>query len=256
MRPLAGALVAGIMFAQSSSQDHLELLARMKAWAADYDQRLQNFLCTQQMTRYTGSAGPSPSWKRLEHQELEVSYQSKKVAYHLVKVDGKTDKLEQRVKKGYFLPGGEFAALSWVFDPDAAAEFTLDHRETHNGRALCVFHYRIPVERTNATMGVNGEKVPLGHQGFVDADCETGEVHRVRYATDPAIAHSGKRRIPVGTRLDVQYEPIEIGGNQFLLPSHAVLTGQFNTRLTRADIDFSNYRKYSSNSTILFDEAK
>jgi|SRR5579871_976977 len=247
---LTGILLPGRVLGQSASQDNADLVARMKSWAADYDRRLQDFLCTQQMTRYQGSTGPSPGWKRLEQQELEVSYQRNKVGYHRVKVDGKTDKLEQRVKKGYLTPGGEFAAMSRVFDPKAAADFTFDHRETREGHPFCVFRYQVPLERTNIKMHVNLEVVPVGYKGSVDADCETAEVHTVRIATDPGIAHFGKREIPVGLKLEVRYEPIEISGNGYLLPRHADLTGLFNTRLTRADLDFSNYRKYSSNSTI------
>ncbi len=250
------ALLAGIALGQTASQDNADLVARMKTWAADYDKGLRDFLCTQQMTRYQGSAGPSPGWKRLEQQELEVSYQRKRVGYHRVKADGKTDKLEQRVKKGYYTPGGEFAAMSWVFDPKPAAEFTFDHRETREGRPFCVFRYQVPIERTNIILTVNLEKVPLAYKGSVDADCETAEVHAVRIATDPGVAHFGKRQIPVGLQLEVRYEPIEIGGNRYLLPSHAKLAGLFNTGITRADLDFSNYRKYSSNSTISFDDVR
>ena len=256
MRLLAGVLAAGIVFAQSATQDTSALEARMKAWAAEYDQRLQDFLCLQEMTRYKGSAGASPNWERLEQQELEVSYQNKKVGYHRISVDGKTDRLEKRVKKGYLIPGGEFAALNRLFDPKGAADFTFDHREVRNDRAVCVFRYQVPLARTNLIMGVNGEKVPLGHRGFIDADCETGEARRVRIATDPGVAHFGKRAIPVAVQLDILYEPVEIDGNHCLLPSHAVLTGLFYKTLTRADIDFTNYRKYSSISNILFDDVR
>jgi hypothetical protein len=98
------------MFAQTSSQDTSMLIARTKTWTAEYDERLQNFLCIQQMTRCKGAVGPAPNWEVLERQELEVSYQDKKVGYRRIKVDDKTDGLEKRVKKGYFIPGGEFAA--------------------------------------------------------------------------------------------------------------------------------------------------
>jgi len=57
----------------------------------------------------------------------------------------------------------------------------------------------------------------------------------------------------VGMQLDVFYEPVRVGENEFLLPHHAVLTGLFGKTLTRADIEFSEYRKYISNSTITFD---
>jgi hypothetical protein len=211
------------------------------------------------MTRYKGSVGTSADWERLEHQELEVSYHNKKVGYHRISVDGKTDRLEKRVKKGYLIPRGEFAALNRIFDPKAAADFTFDHREADNDRAVCVFRYQVPVARTNIVMGVNMEKVPLGYRGFIDADCQTGEARRVRIASDPAFAHfgtDGKRAIPVGMQLDIRYERVEISGNRYLLPSHAVLTGLFNKTLTRADIDFTNYRKYSSSSNISFDDVR
>ena len=259
MRLLAGVLAAEMVLAQSGSQEPPALEAKIKAWAAEYDERLQDFLCIQQMSRYKGSAGASPNWELLERQELEVSYHDKKVGYHRISVDGKTDKLEKRVKKGYLIPGGEFVALNRVFDPKAAADLTFDHREAGNDRTGCVFRYQVPVARTNIGMSVNGEQVPLGYRGFIDSDCETGEVRRVRVATDPGFAHlgrDGKRVIPVGEQLDIRYEPVEISGNHYLLPSHAVLTGLFNTALTRADIDFTNYRKYSSSSNVSFDDVR
>ena len=71
------------------------------------------------MTRYKGKSGPSPVWERLEQQELDVRYKDAKVSYHRLSVDGRTDKMDQRVKKGYLIPGGEFAAMNKPFYPRA-----------------------------------------------------------------------------------------------------------------------------------------
>ena len=95
------------------------------------------------------------------------------------------------------------------------------------------------------------EKFKLGHSGFIHADCDSAAVLRVQVASDLGAAYSG--RIPVGMKLDVYYEPARIGESEFLLPHHAVLTGLYDNILTRADIEFSAYRKYDSNSTITFD---
>jgi hypothetical protein len=105
------------------------------------------------MTRYKGLIGDKPNWQVLEKQELEVTYQNRKVRYHLLKVDDKARQPEKRVKKGYYLPGGEFAALNMPFDPKAAADFAFDHRESRQSRNGCVFRYRVPLERTNVTFG-------------------------------------------------------------------------------------------------------
>src|SRR5580692_9796501 len=111
---------------QTSATDSEQIISRVKAWAEEYTNHLQDFLCTQSMTRYKGRSGPSPVWERLEQQELDVRYKDGRVSYHRLSVDGRTDKMDQRVKKGYLTPGGEFGAMNGPFSPKSAAEFVLD----------------------------------------------------------------------------------------------------------------------------------
>ncbi len=255
---LASALSASAM-GQAASADSEQIISRVKAWAEDYTKRLQDFLCTQSMTRYKGKSGPSPVWERLEQQELDVRYKDGKVSYHRLIVDGRTDKMDQRVKKGYLIPGGEFAAMNKPFSPKSAAEFTLDHREIAGGQVVCFLNYRVPTERTTIVMGVNGAKIPLGYHGVIEAVCDTGEIHRLQIVTDIGKGPgriNGKNLVDVGMELDIRYAPCNIAEASYLLPSHAVLRGLFYTTLTRADIDFHNYRKYEVRSNITFDDVR
>ena len=120
MRTLALLLaVSSALFAQKGAETEASLINRVRASAATYTERLQDFLCLEHLVRYTASAGEKQRWKKLEQQELEVSYTKEVPHYRLLSVNGKTDKLEKRIKHGYFLPGGEFGALAWVFDPRA-----------------------------------------------------------------------------------------------------------------------------------------
>jgi hypothetical protein len=246
--------LATASFAQSTIGGDAPLIDQLIASATRYTDRLQDFFCIENVVRYTTSTRKTEKWKKLEHQELEVTYTNKRPHYRLMSVDGKFDKLERRVKEGYLLPGGEFGALAWVFDLKANPEFTLDHRETNVlGRAICVFAYRIPLERTNITFHVDSARVRLGHRGLIHADCDSSEVLRVQIATDPGVTYRNNRPLPVGMKLDVVYETTRIGDSEFLLPRTAELTGLFNTTLTRGDIGFTRYRKYETNSTVTFD---
>lgn len=250
----------GTVSAQSPGGPDPDFIARVKTWVADYDRALQDFLCTQSMTRYTARDGASPKWSVLERQELDVSYRNGKVGYHRLSLNGHTDRLDQRVKKGYLIPGGEFGTMGRIFEPKVAAEFSMDHRETLDGRAMCVLKYTVPTERTNVIMGGNGAKAVLGYHGYVDADCETAEVRRVRVVTDrgklPRNPSKGASLIDVSMELDVSFRPVAISGTSYLLPGHAALTGLFATVLTRAEIDFHDYRKYEVSSAVSFDDVR
>jgi hypothetical protein len=255
---LAAALSASAM-GQAASGDSEQIISRVKAWAEEYTNHLQDFFCTQSMTRYKGKSGPSPVWERLEQQELDVRYKDRKVSYHRLSVDGRTDKMDQRVKKGYLTPSGEFGAMDEPFSPKSAAEFALDHRETAGGQAMCFLSYRVPTERTTIVMGVNLAKVPLGYHGVIEAVYDTGEIHRLQIVTDIGKGPgriNGKNLVDVGMELDIRYAPYSISEASYLLPSHAVLKGLFYTTLTRADIDFHNYRKYEVRTNITFDDVR
>lgn len=262
-RMMAAALFAATLqtaaMGQATSAESEQIISRVKTWAEEYTNRLQDFLCTQNMTRYKGKSGPSPGWERLENQQLKVSYKDKKVGYRRLSVDGRTDGMDQRVKKGYLIPGGEFGAISWPFFPKGAAEFALDHRDVAGDRTVCVLSYSVPSGRTNMVMSVNGARVSLAYHGVIEAVCDTGEIHRLEIVSDigrgPGRVNS-TRLINVGMELDIRYAPYSIAGVSYLLPSHAVLKGLFHTTLTRADIDFDNYRKYEVNSNIRFDDVR
>lgn len=93
----------------------------MKEAAASYNDRLQDFLATQIMTRSTASAGSNPHWKILETQESDLSYVGHKVNSQLMQVNGKITNLDKAVKGGYFTFASAFGALQ---PPGITAWFT------------------------------------------------------------------------------------------------------------------------------------
>ncbi len=231
------------------------LIPRMREAAVAYADHLQDFLCTQLTTRSTDDGSSGKHWRLLETRELELGYIAHKEHYRLLKVNGKTTDLEKRIKKGYFIPQGEFGtSLMKIFDPKAAAEFEWDREEAIGGMRTCVFRYRVPVTTTTLVMKADGDRVDVAHHGFVSADCETGAVTRIQIETEPASVLRNGRRTAIGMKSDVSYRNTAIGSREFLLPQQAVEIARYSNTLTKVEIQFQQYRKYESSSNITFDD--
>ncbi len=231
------------------------MIARMRDAAINYADGLQDFLCTQLTTRSADSSGAGKHWKLLETRELELGYIEHKEHYRLLSVNGKTTDPEKGVKKGYFIPHGEFGtSLRWIFDPKAAAEFEWDHEEASAGKRSCIFRYRVPVATTTYTMRADADRVKLAHHGFVTADCDTAAVTRIQIETDRASVRRNGQNLTIGMQLDLRYGPTTIADREFLLPLEAVEIAPFGRTLTKVQIQFRQYRKYEASSNIIWDD--
>src|SRR4051812_8517799 len=147
LSPLSLLLVAVLVGGQAAAQstaDHDAVLARIRKAALGYADSLQDFICTQLMTRSTDASGTGKHWKILEKQELDLGYIDHREHYKLLKVNGQTTRLEDRVKRGYFRSSGEFGSILLdMFSPRAAAGFAWDRESSSGGRRLCTFRYHV-----------------------------------------------------------------------------------------------------------------
>jgi hypothetical protein len=230
------------------------LAARMKEYALAYTDRLRDFVCLQVQERSIGNSPAATHWKRLETQESVLEYINHKEHYNLLKVNGETLDPEKRIKRGHFIPGGEFGSFLWlIFKPEAQATFEWDHEETLPGGRACAFRYTVPQSTSTYVMTADADHVRLGHHGMVWADCETGAVTHFRIETDIGEVMRGKTHVPLGERMEVRYAPATVGSEEFLLPQSAEVMGLFYKTWTKSEIRFEQYRKYDANSTIRFD---
>ncbi len=250
-------LTAVIACAETPAEQRA-IIERVRENAIGYNERLQDFTCIQYTIRSTDHGSKGKKWSKLDTQELEVSMVKHLERYRLLKVNDKSDHLEQRLKGGYFRPGGEFGtSIRKVFEPKAKAQFTWDHAEDSSNGRICVFRYQVPEDSTTMAMQVNREAVPMAHHGTIRANCESGDVVHVEIATEPAWASLFDPPREVGAQLEVDYAMTRIGEKEFLLPSRAIEIARFGNTLTKADIRFDQYRKYDADSSIHYDaEAK
>ncbi len=258
IRPLLMLAAALRAYGQAPEPDaaaQTAIVSRIRDAALAYSDQLQDFICSQTTTRSADPSGTGKHWKPLETRELELAYVAHKEKYRLLSVNGQTDKLEKRIKKGYFIPGGEFgSSLRKIFGPKAAAEFTWDHVESSDGPRVCVLRYRVPQSTTTLVMQADADTVPLAHGGMVRADCDTGAVMYFHIESEPASIRRHGLAVAVGVRMDVRYSWVKIGEKEFLLPASAEEVAIFGKGWTKAEIKFDRYRKYDSSSTITFGE--
>jgi len=229
------------------------ILARMKDAAVNYAERLQDFLCTQRIKRSKEDSGPSKHWQVLDTQEREVGYISHQEHFRVLNVNGKPPGVE-KIKPGYFLPGGEFGtALGYIFNPKAVAQFEWDHAEQAGGQQLCVFRYRVSASESTIVMNSDGEQTHLGHHGLIYADCKSAMPMRMQIESEPASVRRGIFKAALGWNIDVRYAMTPIGEKEFLLPQSAEEIVRFGNTQTKVEIQFQQYRKYESSSTVMFD---
>ena len=229
------------------------ILARMKDAAVNYADRLQDFLCVQRIKRSKEDSGPFKHWQVLDTQDREVGYISHQEHFRVLSVNGKPPGVE-KIKPGYLLPGGEFGKpLGYIFDPESAAEFTWDHTEQSGGLRLCVFRYRVTTAKSTMILYANGDVVHMRHHGLVYANCETALPMQIQIEAEPASVVQKLSKIALGWNIGIHYATTVIGGREFLLPQAAVEIARFGSTQTKVEIQFQQYRKYESRSTVMFD---
>ena len=81
MTRTASALVSIVLFAQALGAaappdiaEQKAVVTRMRDTALNYADRLQDFLCTEFMTRTVDHSGTGKQWKLLETQELKLGF--------------------------------------------------------------------------------------------------------------------------------------------------------------------------------------
>ncbi len=249
------------------------LLAKMATYASNYLHSLPDFLCSE-TTRFFISGKPpkdldkKPKFKTTAKWRLDQTI-TEDVGYHggaehhLTRlVDNVPDSRPiQKIRSNY--SRGEFGeVLGLTFDPASKADFHWDHWETRNQKRLAVFSYSISRRNSQyvvccastGTVTVNGfpqrqlKSWYAAYRGLLYADPDTGAIERFTL-----------RNVDIPTWVDMDaagnwldYTGVNLNGQTYRLPAKAVHHTQVRNYQTRDEIEFSNYRKFTTESTITF----
>ncbi len=234
-----------------SKEEQERILDEARRSALDYTRNLPDYLCLQVTRRYVDPSGLEMDWLKYDEVKTRVSYVDQHENYELVSVNNKV------TNQGYDELGGatstgEFGSiLAEIFSPATNAEFRWARHALLRGRGVWVFSLRVPKARSRWRLRYEKQReIIAGYTGLIYVDKETERVIRIVIE-----AQDIPRDFPLQdarTRLD--YDFIEIAGGKYLLPLKARVFMRDGRYLSRNDVEFRLYRKFSAEASISFDE--
>jgi len=224
------------------------ILAKAIEANIDFQDELPNFLCQERMTRWsTGNLGKK--WKQDDVIEAEILTIGDKVEYRDIKVDGVATGAADMSQIGGAWSIGEYGAVVInIFNPRSRTQFTKQGPAQLGDREALVFDYKIEQEYSHWKLNVDGRSTIPAHHGRVWIDAETGRALRVE-TESTYLPHD----FPLASATSVlEYNDVEIDGQSYLLPARAENKAcqRGSASCSRLDIEFLDYRKFSSESTL------
>jgi hypothetical protein len=245
-----------------SADEQAKILAVMRRWTGAYLASLPDFVCTRTVRQFRGyrkedwqGAGWPISladgrWHAAGSYSGEAGYVGGRDYYRVAFRDGKPFKgtLEDL---GRDLSWGEFGGLmTEILDPSREAAFAWDRWEVHGTRRMAVFRYSIDVGHARYSLrSAAAGAVTIAHRGFVYVDPRTGVIGRLILTGVGLPSYFATKA--VADLLD--YGEVAVGGANFVLPVKAVAYQRAPNGETREEIEYRDYRKFQSDSSVKFE---
>jgi len=238
----------------SLSTEQADFIDQARGIALGYTAGLPNFICTETIKRY-GQPKQSDAWKLSDTLVLDLAFSDKGERYKLLTVNEKTTK-KTLDKVGGAISTGEFGSiLEWIFRPKSQTKFQWERSADLRGQRVHVFSFHVEQKNSEYQMKwatfLKRRRAILAFHGEVFVDAETHYIMRITHAPDnvptdgPLSAISG----------ELDYGFAEINGAKTLLPLHAeMIVEAWGGGRNRNSIEFNNYRKFSTEATLKFEE--
>ncbi len=251
--------MAGSALAQTApaneATEHAATLDAIRSFAQTYTKRLPNFTATQVLHRDVKpirNGGTVFSRSALSPQDDVVEEQLSMVGgrevHKITKLNGKPVPADLADQPLGVFSRGEFGNLLGVlFDPATKASFEWDRMGKRDDRRVSEFKFQVP-QKTGYGILEDGKTFRVPYRGKIFADPQTGEVLHVELNCTGIPGTSNYRQVD----LAVDYEPTEVAGQPFLLPSHTRLYIRTRAGEMTSESDYKNYRRFASESSISF----
>jgi len=242
-----------------SPEEQASVIQKLREYASNYSRSLPDFICTQVVRRYLAATPGArlnnrvtvdPSWQLQDTLTLRLSYFEQKEDYKLILVNDSVTQ-EDYGKVGGATTTGEFGSmLKEVFARNTSAHFEWDHWATLRGRRALTFSYQVAQMHAHWALQYEHElQIFPAYSGLIYVDQQSHQVLRITL-----VAQDIPASFPIQeaeTILDYDYQALS--GHSFLLPLKAENRMQTADVLTRNDVEFRLYRKFSSESEIKYD---
>jgi hypothetical protein len=223
---------------------------KAREWMNSLSATLPNFVCSQLTTRYQMES-KTTGWQALDIVSAEVVYLDGKEEYRKIAINGKA------VNKGMLeIPGasstGEYGTtLRALFSDGTYAHFKYSGPARVSGKEATVFDYSVAKMNSGWQITEGGQSITPAYSGSVWIDKTTGHVLRIEQQ-----AVDVPRSFPLDkVEMVVEYDSVRLAADQaFILPVHSenLACWRGTPNCSRNVIEFRNYHKFGSESTIVF----
>lgn len=233
-----------------SAAEQQRILDWMREYAANYSKNLPDFICVQVTRRYADPSGLE-LWQKQDTVTAKLSYFEDKENYDVILVNNQPVQNVAIQQLGGASSTGEFGTmLKEIFEKESHTEFQWLRYGTLRGRLMHVFSYKLPRRYSKWTVKYDDlDPVIAGQEGLVYVDHDTELIMRIAQNTTDIPA--GYPLFKAWTTLD--YDFTKIGESEFVLPLRAEIRMRAAKLLTKNEVEFRLYRKYSAEATITFD---
>lgn len=242
-----------------SLEEQRRIIAEARANAKAYTAELPDYMCLQLTLRYVDPSGLEMDWLKYDEIKTRVSYVEGRENYDLLSVN------DRAVNKSFDQLGGatssgEFGStLAGLFAAQTDARFTWARHSLLRGHSVYVFNVEVPRSRSSwsltshgAAEGLPERTIRTAYRGLVYIDKQSERVLRIVME-----AQGIPRDFPMQeARSRLDYDFIDIGGRDFLLPLKAQIFMRDGKMLSRNEVEFRLYRKFTVEATISFEEVE
>jgi hypothetical protein len=231
------------------------LIDQAREAAFTFSQTLPNFVVKQITVRYETLAarGGQTSWHALDTVTADVVSEDGKESYKNILINGKPPR-EGIEKSGGTWSTGEYSSIQLdVLSPGTRARFHNQEPTTVAKRPAYRFDFSVEQPNSHWHIHSNANSYVPEYTGVIWIDKENSRVLRIEMAA---------RNMPSTFPLDtvesaIDYDYVVIGDGKFLLPVHseALSCERGTSSCSRNVIDFRNYKKFTADTSISFDDA-
>ncbi|MBE7541424.1 MAG: hypothetical protein M9913_09130 [Bryobacteraceae bacterium] len=223
------------------------LLEKAEQVAADYVERLPNFLVEQHVTRYKGE-GLRPQWKKEDELRVEVMYNDGKEDYTNIRRNGRLLRKADPAETGTWSTGEFGSTLLMLLKANPAPVFKAAKVEEIGGVEAQVYDFTAHTVPGNWEIKF-GRPARPAYQGRIWVEKETGLVWRIEMDS---------RQLPLASEVDkveltIDYGWVEIAGQKHFLPVRSDNLSCYRESVTcrRNETFFRNYRRFGAESQVL-----
>lgn len=240
-----------------SLEEQRRIIAEARANARDYTAELPDYMCLQLTRRYVDPSGLEMDWLKYDEIKTRVSYVEGRENYELLSINDRAAAKSFEQLDGATSSGEFGSTLAGLFAARTDAQFTWARHSLLRGHPVYVFNVEVPRSRSSwsltshgAAEGLPERTIRTAYRGLVYIDKQVERVLRIVME-----AQGIPRDFPMQqARSRLDYDFIDIGGSDFLLPLKAQVFMRGGKMLSRNEVEFRLYRKFTVEATISFEE--